>query len=348
VSRDWPEITSWYNNDDTNQVLIIISPQLLADDSEMYNLVDFANRGNTIFISTRKLSVSAMDVLHNKSSVSFDAIDLYDSLKLSLEKPSFNKKIFATYPGFRYDTYFYQVDSAITQVLSVDEQGDPNFIRLQTGRGNIYLHLAPLAFSNYFILHKDNYHYYEQALSVVSNDVEHIIWDEYYLNKKWFNHGEEDKDGEGWLGELFKYPGLKAGLLTIGAACVLFMIVEGRRRQSIIPRIEPVKNESLDFIKTIGWLYYEQVDHKNLAKKMAQYFTDHIRNRYQLRTNSLDENFIQLLHQKADYPEASVRQLVAFINFLDEAPAISENQLVSFHKQLENFYKQTLNGRTTI
>jgi hypothetical protein len=233
-------------------------------------------------------------------------------------------------------------------VLSVDEQGDPNFIRLQTGRGNIYLHLAPLAFSNYFILHKDNYHYYEQALSVVSNDVEHIIWDEYYLNKKWFNHGEEDKDGEGWLGELFKYPGLKAGLLTIGAACVLFMIVEGRRRQSIIPRIEPVKNESLDFIKTIGWLYYEQGDHKNLAKKMAQYFTDHIRNRYQLRTNSLDENFIQLLHQKADYPEASVRQLVAFINFLDEAPAISENQLVSFHKQLENFYKQTLNGRTTI
>src|SRR5690606_4960653 len=155
LNRSYFSEAGWFLNEKEKQALIIISPQFLADEDEMYDLIDFAQRGNDVFISTRRLSVTAMESFNSKSSFSFDAIDLVDSLILTLKKPAFQENIVASYPGRKFNTYLYEIDSSITQVLAVDEEGDPNFVRFQTGSGNIFLHLAPLAFSNYFMLHKN-------------------------------------------------------------------------------------------------------------------------------------------------------------------------------------------------
>ena len=338
LNRSYFSEAGWFLNEKEKQALIIISPQFLADEDEMYDLIDFAQRGNDVFISTRRLSVTAMESFNSKSSFSFDAIDLVDSLILTLKKPAFQENIVASYPGRKFNTYLYEIDSSITQVLAVDEEGDPNFVRFQTGSGNIFLHLAPLAFSNYFMLHKNNIKYYEQLLSVLPPDPEVIIWDEYYLNKKWNNEAKNDNS---WLSVLFQYPGLKAGLLTAIITLLIFILMESRRRQRIVPVIPAVRNESLEFIKTIGRLYHEKGDHKNLVHKMSQYFLDHVRNKFYISTRSLDENFLKSLHQKSGYPEFELKEITDFILFIETSPAISENQMAKFHNQLEKFYKNT-------
>ena len=49
------------------------------------------------------------------------------------------------------------MDSTITTILGKDEYGRANFVKLDyEGGGSLYLHLAPLAFSNFFLLHKEN------------------------------------------------------------------------------------------------------------------------------------------------------------------------------------------------
>ena len=338
LNRSYFSESGWFWNEKNRQALIIISPQFLADEDEMYDLIDFAQRGNDVFISTRRLSVTAMESFNSKSSFSFDAIDLEDSLILSLKKPAFKENIVAAYPGRKFNTYLYEIDSSITQVLAVDEEGDPNFVRFQTGKGNIFLHLAPLAFSNYFMLHTQNIKYYEHALSVLPSDPEIVIWDEYYLNKKWSNESQDDKS---WLAVLLQYPGLKAGLLTAIGALLVFILMESRRNQRIIPVIPAVQNDSLEFIKTIGRLYHEKGDHKNLVQKMSQYFLDHVRSKFYIRTQYLDENFIKSLHQKSGYPQFELKEITDFILFVETSPAISENQIARFHKQLEKFYKNT-------
>src|SRR5690606_643587 len=338
LNRSYFSEAGWFWNEKNRHVLLIISPQFLADEDEMYDLIDFAQRGNDVFISTRRLSVTAMESFNSKSSFSFDAIDLEDSLILSLKKPAFKENIVAAYPGRKFNTYLYEIDSSITQVLAVDEEGDPNFVRFQTGKGNIFLHLAPLAFSNYFMLHQHNIKYYEHALSVLPSDPEIVIWDEYYLNKKWSNESQDDKS---WLAVLLQYPGLKAGLLTAIGALLVFILMESRRKQRIIPVIPAVQNDSLEFIKTIGRLYHEKGDHKNLVQKMSQYFLDHVRSKFYIRTQNLDENFIKSLHQKSGYPEFELKEITDFILFVETSPAISENQMARFHKELEKFYKNT-------
>jgi hypothetical protein len=179
--------------------------------------------------------------------------------------------------------------------------------------------------------------YYDDALSVIRADAKKIIWDEYFLHKL-YDHRREDKS---WLYVLFKYPAFKWGLWTAIIAIAIFVLLELRRKQRYIPEFARPNNDSLDFVKTIGRLYYEKSDHKDLAKKMSLYFLDFVRTNYKLSTAILDENFIRNLHFKSGYVESELKTIISFINFLDEAPGISDMQLSAFHKQLENFYKKT-------
>ena len=62
---------------------------------------------------------------------------------------------------------------------------------------------------------------------------------------------------------------------------ILFVIFRGKRTQRIIPVIDPLKNATLDFTKTIGDLYYQPVSytHLDVYKRQLQhnkhYFTNY-------------------------------------------------------------------------
>ncbi len=260
--------TSFYEKKE-KKALIIITPQFVANETEMNNLVVFAQKGNDVFISTRQSSVTAQDFLKCRSSSSFDAFESGDSVTLSLKRPPFPLAITKTYPGKKYQSYFYKYDSSITSVLGYNDEQDAVFIRLRTGEGNIYLHVAPVAFTNYFLLHKKNIAYYNEALSLMPSGTKKIIWDEYFLYKL-YDHNKEDS--KGWLYVLFKYPPFKWGLLAAIITIGIYVLLEMRRKQRYIPPAAKPRNDSLDFVKTIGRLYYEKNDHRDLAKKWDRIF----------------------------------------------------------------------------
>lgn len=329
---------------ESGQALVIITGKFNADENEMKKLISFIEKGNDVFVSARTISYSAGDIMDcrvNTSDISsYDEkeITANDSLNVYLNDPPFGKQISYRYPGKKLDASFSGVDEKTTEILGEDESGSPNFIRLRAGRGNFYVHLAPLAFTNYFLLHKDNIEYYEKALSVINRDATKVVWDEYYLNKKFMDERDEDK--KGWFSVLSRYPALKAALLTVIFTLLLYVLLEMRRKQRFIPVMTKPKNDSLDFVKTIGRLYFDKGDHKNLCRKMSAYFLEHVRNKYKLLTGVLDDNFVKQLLYKSGVEEQEIRGIVYFIKYLDDAPAIDHNQLINFNRQLESFYKK--------
>ncbi len=343
VNKQSPGTWETLSPAEPNQLLMIVSSRFGADEDEITKLIEFARNGNDVFISSVFLSAAADDMFDFNSSAyelaNLNVKQLDENLRFTLSDPPFPQQPEYTYPGRTFSSYYTGFDTATSRVLGFDVVGRPNFIHLKTGKGNFFIHLEPLAFSNYFLLHKKNMEFYEQAMSLVRPGIKKITWDEYYRNKKEKQERPGKKDG--WLSVLFRYPAFKAALLTAIFTLLVYVLMEMRRKQRAIPVLKKPKNESLDFVKTIGRLYYEKGDHRNLCRKMAAYFLEHVRNKYKLLTGTLDEEFIKNLHYKSGVGQEEIGEIVSIIKNLDLAETISPEQLTGFHKRLESFYKKT-------
>lgn len=206
----WDSLSTY----DSGQAMIIITPQFYPDEFEMKKLIAFVENGNDVFISTILISSTAEQFLHSSSSVfntngfiSSDGEEV-DSLRVSLFSPPFQDENQYAYPGKKLNSWFFDTDSSITQSLGGDELKRKNFIHLKAGAGNLYVHLAPMALSNYFLLFKNNIRYYEDILSLMNPHTTKIGWDEYFLKKR-FHSERNNENNPNLLAVLFKYPGEK-------------------------------------------------------------------------------------------------------------------------------------------
>lgn len=322
-----------------NQAVFITGIRMNADDDELKELVDFARKGNYVFIITQDLSYSATQYFNSGELVNDDGYFTgeSDSLKVQLRPPRFTDTQSYVYPGRRFASYFEDVDTSRVLVLGTNEYNKANFVQYKAGEGAIFIHTAPLAFSNYFILHKQNMAYFQNAVSVIPATVSKVLWNEYYLNKK---TAQPDEKEPNWLSVLMKYEAFRWALWTAIITLLLYVLMEMRRKQRVIPALQRPKNESLDFVRTIGQLYYDRKDHTDLARKMSTYFLDHVRTHFKVSTNTLDESFIQALHAKSGYPVSEIKNIVDFIGFAEHT-TINEHQLNRFYNQLESFYQNT-------
>ena len=329
----WDSLT----NNGNNQA-VFLTGTFNANEDELHEIMEFVKAGNHVFIICRNMSYSAADFFgFSDGTISTDDQFISkDSLRIRLSQPRFNDTGLYIYPGKRFSNSFTYTDTSKAIILGKNANGHANFLQYKAGNGYVYIHTAPLAFSNYFILHKNNSAYYQQALSVLPSTVKKVLWNEYYLYKR--NEYEKEPN---WLGVLFKYKEFKWAFITALVTLLLFVLFQMRRRQRIIPEITRPTNASLDFVQTIGRLYHDQKNHTDLSQKMGVYFLDHVRNKYKLSTIDLDDVFINALHAKSGYPKEGIQNIIDSILFANSGELISELQLANFHKQLEHFYQNT-------
>jgi hypothetical protein len=334
-----------------DQVLVIICPDFNADKFEMTNLVNFIENGNDVFISAISLSEDATRILNcDVNSIEplisyFSNSGASDTLTVSLTLPFTKGTTTYSYPGKQLDSYFSRVDTKTSVLIGADKRSRPNFIHMRAGKGNLFVHLAPMAFTNYFLLHKQNIDYLEKIFTLLSPATTKVVWDEYYLNKR-SDRRRADRPTKSWLRTLLNVEngnGQKSIAFAFWLLLLLllvYVLMEMRRKQRYIPVIKKLNNDSMDFVKTIGRLYHDKGDHRNLCRKMVAYFLEHVRNRFKLPTNELNEEFVKNLHIKSGIAEEEIRPIIGFIRYLEEPVAISDADLFLFHKQLESFYKK--------
>ena len=338
ISTDRQEPGLWQEVDteDSNQLVILVAKTFNAETFELKKLAEFAQKGNYVYIIARDLSYSAADFLGVNKAADFFQGDTEDSLSVSLNPVSFQGRSRFDYPGKRFDSYLFSYDTAKTVPLGENSFGYPNFIALQAGSGRLMVHLAPMAFTNYFILHKNNIQYFEKAMSLVPQGVHRVLWNEYYLTKP----ASRKEDDPGILSVLWQFPSFKWALLTAMFTIMLYVLVEMRRKQRFIPAWSRPANDSLEFIRTMGRLYYEKGDHRNLAQKMSGHFMEHVRARYKL-TGQPDDSYVQELSRRSNYPAHELQRITTTIYLIHNGALIEKYELVAFYQQLESFYQNT-------
>jgi len=113
-----------------------------------------------------------------------------------------------------------------------------------------------------------------------------------------------------------------------------------KRRQRIIPVADPLQNTTVEFVKVVGQVYYQQHNNLNIASKKVTFFLEHIRTRYQLKTNVIDPELMQALITKSEANADLVLQLFKYIDFVQTGKQISDKELLNLNYLTEQFYKQ--------
>jgi hypothetical protein len=159
--------------------------------------------------------------------------------------------------------------------------------------------------------------------------VQPVYWDEFYKGNT--------RDLQTPLRFLIVTPPLRWAMYVALAALLLFMAFEAKRRQRVIPVIRPLANTTLEFTQTIGRLYYQHRDHKNIAEKQITYFLDHLRSHYYVQTQEFNDELFDRLRAKTGQPLAEITALFNLIAYVRQQPVVSEDQLLQLHRSIQKF-----------
>ena len=124
-------------------------------------------------------------------------------------------------------------------------------------------------------------------------------------------------------------------IVLIGA--LFYIIFEGKRKQRAIPIIKPLKNQTVEFTRTIANMYYEKGKHKELAEHKIQHFLEYVRTQLHLRTSEVDHNFIKNLAARSNNSIEDTQQLFETIQSYNNKSSINKIELERLNTLIENF-----------
>jgi len=323
----------------SSKTLMLINDYISFDNEESKALMEFAKKGNTVFISSNYFYGNALDSLNISIERHYGNFYKKDS-DHKFTSPSLQKNN-RRFKDVIEHSHFSAIDTLNTTVLgtiTLKDEDDvnethPNFIKVDIGTngGQFILHSNPFAFTNYHLMN-DKEDYTATVLSYLPK--QQIIWDNNYKSGR--------KVITSPLRFILQNTALKWAFYISMFGLVLFVIFRGKRTQRIIPVIKRLENATVDFTKTIGELYYQHGDFTNIIQKKIEYFLEFVRRNYYLDTNQLNLNFIEKLSIKSSNTKEDTKALVDYLVFLKSKTHHTEQELIELNKKIEHFTKHRL------
>ena len=287
--------------------------------------------GGNAFIAAQYFSGPFADTLSlNTSDYFFEtthgSFNQNDTSFLLFKNESLKPSSKFWYPRKNIHNYFLDSDSTTT-IVSENDLHLPVTIKIVRGKGALYLNATPLSFTNVYILGEDNYQFAELSLSHLP--MRDTYWTEFYHLGR--------LEARTPLRFILTNEPLRWGYYLTVTSLLLFILFEAKRRQRIIPIIRPLSNTSLEFVQTVGNLYYQSKDHKNIAEKRIQFLTDQIFFKHGIHIHHLTNESMDNLARKTGNLEADVRSLFDLIQNIQNKNEISEEELKDLTKKIDSF-----------
>jgi hypothetical protein len=316
---------------------IFINRTFGIDQWETDILLSQVEKGANVFIAARTFQQAFKDSFEigttlNNPLLGGGSITDDDTAYVNFTNQRLNEPDGFPYYQSTTETYFSNFDSTFTVTsLGVNDEGNSNFIRVNIGDGNLYLHSNPTLFTNYFVREETGADYVLKALSYLPE--QETIWDEYY------------KEVRSAQGSAVRYivseEYLSWAWFISLSGVLLFMIFRAKRKQRIIPTIEQPKNSSIEFAKTIGSLYLEKGNHKLIAEKKIQFFMDYIRSNLSLETSEVDAQLKKDISQRSGIDITEINGLFDLINKIAGQDEITQKELKLLTERIDEFYNQS-------
>ncbi|MEZ2339108.1 DUF4350 domain-containing protein [Mucilaginibacter sp. RCC_168] len=312
---------------------IIIAKSITLNKFDFEAMVKYIKAGNSVFMSAFEWRGFITDTLQIESRAEYAK----KNVSINFTNPQLKAANNYVFKRDIANQYFSALDTAKATVIGKNYADHCTFLSYKFGKGTLYLCATPDVFTNYSLLTPQGADYVSKALSYLPK-AQYVYWDQ-------FQNGDIQED-ESPLRVFFRNPALQWAYYLSLASILLFVFYEMKRRQRVIPVIEPLPNSTLDFVTVVGQVYYEKRNNANIAHKKVIYLLDHIRERYRLKTSKLDQGFIGILSQKTGIDAGFASSLINAVNYISVQQQVTDRELIELNKLTEEFYSQTgYNGK---
>ncbi|MBC7863757.1 MAG: DUF4350 domain-containing protein [Bacteroidia bacterium] len=323
---------------DTGVTYFFLTDRLYFDQYETERIVDFASRGNKLFLCANHFDGVIADTFKVFTEADLPylderrgAIDSSDTKEFGINflNPHLRNK-----ESYRYDhllgystfTYF---DSTKMSVVAADDSNRAVLIKNKCKKGEIYFFTLPDVFSNYYIVNHPSRFFTYKTLSLMNN--EKLWWDEYYKTSNPHNNGAF---------HFLVYNDALYYAFWLALWSVLFFMFFGmKRQQRPVPIIKPHANSTLQFVEVVGNVYFNAKNHKIIAEEKILIFFEFIRTKFQVKTENITEEDLKRVSRLSGITQHNVNELFANIKYIYAAEHLHEAELLQFNKRMEDFYK---------
>ena len=344
---------------------VFVGAGQILDSTGLEKLLGFVGAGNRAFISGRTLSFSLMERLLPRMDCLGEYIYWEDYLEAEDTAVTCSLVSEGLRPGEGFPVYYWRgglrrsyrwqyIDAIYTcnpdsGLVAAGYLNDSliNFARIRYGEGVFFLHSTPVAFSNIQLVDETSLQYAERAFSHLLPGP--IYWDEFSKVSEDVarnqntppdaDPGQRRLNSRSPLQYVLEQPSLTWAWYLLLALALLYLIFRARRRQRIVPVLEPNVNTSLEFVGTIGRLYFLQNDHRQLALQKMRLFRAYVWQRYGLQARETDEEFIEKLAGKSEIQAIHLQELLERYRKIEGSDHITADRLIEFHRKLDYFYK---------
>ncbi|MFZ1634894.1 MAG: DUF4350 domain-containing protein, partial [Chitinophagales bacterium] len=273
-------------------------------DSTFALIKDFVSRGNDAFLALNSIPENLSNDILLKgqlSTYSYDTIyytDSYGDSTYTLQEnyaddPSvisefqyskvamnFFNNDFRVGDGFQFTflieskpanyswNYFYpeylKRMPAYKKIGSIYSRNFTNYIQVPYGDGFFYIHVNPIVFTNLFQIEENKLDYTSKLFSYLKPG--DILWD--IATPPQYKPEEQ----EGPLKYILSQRSLRWAWYVLLVGLGIFLIFKSKRVQQPITVLEPNENKSLDFIQTIGRMYFLKRNNHQLVQQKMKLF----------------------------------------------------------------------------
>jgi len=198
--------------------------------------------------------------------------------------------------------------------------------------GVLYLHMAPILFSNFYLRDEEKLQYAEMVFTNLSD--QQVFWDEF--SQIPFNGVESKKSP---LIFILSQPSLRWAWYLLLVMGFLYLVIYTKRRQGIIPVLPKKANTSIEFMETMGDLYFQQNAYLKIVNHQKELFLSFFRTKYGLSTNKIDDAFLMKAELKSGVLRHEIDMIIKEAKRLNFISDISEKDLIDYNKLIESFYK---------
>ena len=279
---------------------------------ELERLLEWVDRGNHLFVAAENIADTVLNIFDLKLRHEYG--DTVFRVILKGEKEMvyrFPWRVAWLEPGEHFQG----------RILGyrIEESDRPFFVEIPYGEGKIWLNTFPKGFTNYAVHDSLCGDFYYRALSWLPAQQEVVVWDARQTIGLQQNGSP--------FRVILQYPALRLALYLILAGVLLYGVFRIRREQRPIPVVLPPENGMLEFVDNVSALYWKKKEHTAIALKQIDFFLGEIRNKYLIRTDTLDETFITLLSGRSGVDVQKTRQLVGLIRKIRENGQVDEEIL---------------------